>query len=201
MRVCNEQILLLRIPGNHHLVHAAADRGVEGSDGHGIRGGFAHTSASASLRRRIRRDVYVLQPLPLRSKYLDPVLTTLADVDAPVIRDLDKMQRRRELLFLGRWFTGPLIAGNRLVGDLAQRHPVPAPATFELTGRGVVDGDALLIDDVDLVGDLVELKAPHVHDCVDVLVVLAAFAKSGCRPRCRVSAACDQSPRQTRRRA
>ena len=34
VRVCDEQILLLGIFGNNHLVHAAADRGVEGSDRH-----------------------------------------------------------------------------------------------------------------------------------------------------------------------
>lgn len=54
---------------------------------------------------------------------------------------------------------------------------MPAPATLEFTRRGVVDRDALLVDYVDLVGDLVELKAPHVHDRVDVLVVLGRLGR------------------------
>ena len=53
---------------------------------------------------------------------LDAVLAVLADVDAPVLRDLDEVQRRDEVLFFGRRSAIPLVAGDRTILDLAQRH-------------------------------------------------------------------------------
>ena len=47
-----------------------------------------------------------------------------------------------------------------------------APAALVGGSRGVVDEDALVADDVQLVGHFVELKAPFVEDEVCPLIVL-----------------------------
>ncbi len=82
------------------------------------------------------------------------------------------MHRGNEVLLLRRRAAVPLVARNRIVRDLLQRHTVTAPASLELAGRGVKDDDALLIDDVDLVFDLVDLEPPFLGKLIDFLVVL-----------------------------
>src|SRR5262249_9734184 len=97
---------------------------------------------------------------------------TFADVDAPVFRDLDEVQVRDEVLLLRRRTTGPFVAGNRLVRDLAERHPMAAPAAFVGAGRRVIDEHALLVYDVVIVGHLVELEAALIDEIARLLIVL-----------------------------
>src|SRR6185369_9833251 len=70
---------------------------------------------------------------------------------------------------------------DRTVLDLAQRHPVAAPAALISARRRVVNRDAFLVDDVQLVGDFVELEAPLVDDVARLLIVLGHSGGSGWR--------------------
>ncbi len=82
------------------------------------------------------------------------------------------MQVGHELLFFRRRGPSPLVGRNRIVGNLAQGHPVAAPAALELSRVHVEYQDALPVDQVDLAGVLVEIKTTFGRQDVNLLIVL-----------------------------
>src|SRR3989454_9191937 len=89
------------------------------------------SAANLAAGRGIGGHVEFPDKLPLLREYLDPVLSTLADVDEAFFRELGEMQIWDEVLFLRRRGSGPLVSRDRIVRDLAQRHSVTAPAALE----------------------------------------------------------------------
>src|SRR5439155_5225430 len=92
------EIFLLRIPRYRELVGRAARREVLAVETAAVLG---------ALRRRVRRDVELLQELAVGREDLDAVLAALADVHLAVLRDLDEVQVRHEVLFFRRRPAGP----------------------------------------------------------------------------------------------
>jgi hypothetical protein len=154
--------LLLRIDRDRQLVGGAARRHL----------GVGEPAAPLAAGRRVRRDRELLHELAVGREHLDAVLAALADVDVPVLRDLHEVEVGDEVLLRRRRSARPRVGRDRLVRDLAQRHAVAAPPALVRAGRGVVDQHALLLNDVQLIGDLVELEAPLVAQEVRLLVVL-----------------------------
>ena len=82
------------------------------------------------------------------------------------------MQRGRELLLIRRRPRFPVVGRRGIVVDLAQGNAVAAPAALEHAVVAVHE-DALLIDDVNLVGVLVQIEEEHpAGENVGILIVL-----------------------------
>src|SRR6266851_4477644 len=91
-------------------------------------------------------------------KYLNSVAATFADIDEPVIRDVDAVECGCKLLLVGRRTRFPVIRRRRIIVDFAQGNAVAAPATLKCATVHVVHQDALLIHDVEFVSVLVQIK-------------------------------------------
>src|SRR3989442_15570022 len=78
--------------------------------------------------------------------------------------------------------SGPLVSWNRVVGDLAHRHSVTAPAALERPRVHVIYEDTLPVDDVDLAGVLVEVEAALGREDVGLLIVFLERRRAFGRP-------------------
>src|ERR1700676_1071713 len=108
----------------------------------------AGTTTFWATGRRRRMHEETGHKLALLCEYLNSVAATLADVDEPVLRYVDAVERGRELLLIRRWSRFPVIGRRGVVVDFAQGYAVAAPAALERTAVHVVHQDALLVHDV-----------------------------------------------------
>jgi len=129
------------------------------------------SAANLAAGRGIGRHVEFPDKLPLFREYLDPVLSTFADVDEAFFREFGEMQIGDEVLFLRRRASDPLVSRDRVIRDLAQRHPVTAPAALEGARIHVVHENALPIDNVDLSRVFVEVEAAFGDEDVGLLII------------------------------
>src|SRR5579864_4802974 len=109
----------------------------------------------------------------LLGEYLHSVAAALADIDEPVIGDVDAVQRGCELLLIRRRPRFPVVRWRGVIVDLAQGDAVAAPAAFERATAHVIHEHAFLIHDVKLVGVFVQIEEENpAGKYIDVLVVL-----------------------------
>src|ERR1700674_4247649 len=136
--VSDQHVLLLRVMRKSEVVDGSAH----------AKCCAAGTTTLRTARRRRRVHEETTYELTLFVKYLNSVVTTLADIHEPVRRDVDAVQRGRELLLIRRRTRFPVIGRRRVIVDLAQGDAVAAPATLERAAIHVVHQDALLVHDV-----------------------------------------------------
>src|SRR6267154_4401057 len=161
--VCNQHVLLLRDMRKSEIV--------DGSAHAKCRAAGATTLWTARRRRGMHEET--AYEFSFLGEYLNSVATTLADIDEPVRRDVDAVERGRELLWIRRRTRFPVVGRRRIIVDLAQRNAVPAPATLECSTFHVVHQDALLIHDVQLFGVLVQIKKENSsRKNIGILIVL-----------------------------
>src|SRR5271169_6083112 len=161
--VCNQQVLLLRVMGKGEIVNRSAHA-------KGCTAGAA-TFGTASRRRGVHEEAG--NKFALLGKYLNSVVSALADIDESVIRNVDAVERGRKLLLIGRRSRFPVIGRSRIVVDLAQGYAVAAPAALERAAVHVIHEDTLLIHDVEFVSVLVQIKEKNpTRKSIGVLVVL-----------------------------
>jgi hypothetical protein len=95
-------------------------------------------------------------------------------VHEPISRDMNAMERRHELLSIGR-LTRKIIGWSGVVINLAQGHTMPAPPSLECAAFHVINENPLVksaIGDVDLLSILVEIEIFDSGQYVGSLVVL-----------------------------
>src|SRR5712691_5746015 len=161
--VCKQHILLLRVMRKSEIVDGSAHAKCCAAG--------AATFWTASRRRGMHEET--ANELALLGKYLNSVSATLADVDESVLRDVDAVERGRELLLIRRRTRFPVIGRRGVVINLAQRYAVATPAALECAAFHVVHQNALLIHDVQLFGVLVQIKEKNpAWKNIGVLVVL-----------------------------
>src|SRR5713101_5879773 len=161
--VCKQHILLLRVMRKSEIVDGSAHAKCCAAG--------AATFWTAGRRRGVHEETG--NELALLGKYLNSVSATLADVDESVLRDVDAVERGRELLLIRRRTRFPVIGRRGIVVNLAQGYAMAAPAALECAAFHVVHQDALLIHDVQLFGVLVQIKEKDsAWKNIGVLVVL-----------------------------
>src|SRR6266849_4412474 len=161
--VCKQHILLLRVMRKSEIVDGSAHAKCCAAG--------AATFWTASRRRGVHEETGY--ELPLLGKYLNSVSATLANVDESVQRDVDAVERGSELLLIRRRTRFPVIGRRGIVVDLAQGYAVATPAALECAAFHVVNKDALLIHDVQLLGVLVQIKEKNpARKNIGVLVAL-----------------------------
>src|ERR1700686_3719346 len=181
--VCNQDVLLLRVIGKGEIVNRSAHA-------KGCAAGAAAFGA-ASRRRGVHEEAG--NKFALLGKYLHSVVSSLADINESVIRNVDAVKRGRKLLLIGRRSRFPVIRRRRVVVDLAQGYAVAAPAALERAAVHVIHEDALLVHDVELVGVLVQIKEKNpARKSVGVLVIL--FQRLRLLPRRRSRSAMAKVP-------
>ncbi len=102
----------------------------------------------------------LLHELPLLGEHLNPVAAALADVNEPIAREVDAVQRGRELRLIRRR-PRDVIRRCGVIVDLAQRDAFASPSALECAGIHVVHEDSLVQEPVrneDLARVLVELE-------------------------------------------
>src|SRR5580700_4509875 len=88
------------------------------------------------------------------------------------------VQRGSKLLLVRRRSRLPVVGRSGVVIDFAQRDAVPTPASLEFAVV-VINEDALGVDDVDLLGVLVEIEEKYAGgENVGVLIILLRGRRS-----------------------
>src|SRR5450759_5141750 len=136
--VSKQQVLLLRVMRKGEIVNGSAHAKCCAAG--------AATFGTASRRRGVHEETG--NKLTLLGKDLNSVVSTLADIDEPVIRNVDAVERGRKLLLIGRRARFPVIGRRRVIVDLAQGYAVASPATLECAAVHVIHQDTLLVHDV-----------------------------------------------------
>src|SRR5579863_9383363 len=146
--VGEEQVLLLRVMGKGEIVNCSAH----------AKGRAAGTAALGAARRGRGVHEEAGNKFSFFGEDLNSVASTLADVDEPVIRNVDAMQRGRKLFLIRRRSRFPVIRRGGVIVDLAEGNAVSAPAPLEGAAVHVIHENTFLIDNVKLVGVLIQIE-------------------------------------------
>src|SRR4029077_3208812 len=112
--ISKKQILLLCVMREGEIV-----------DGSAHAKGCAAGAATLGTTRRCRGvHEKTGNKFSLLRKYLNSVTATLANIDEPVIRNVNAVQRGSKLLLIGRRTRFPVIGRGGIIVDLAQRYAV-----------------------------------------------------------------------------
>src|SRR6266851_8900259 len=108
--VGKQQVLLLCVMRKSEIVDGSAHA-------KGCAAGAA-TLWTASRRRGVHEETG--NEFAFLGKYLNSVVATFADIDEPVIRDVDAVKRGRKLLLVGRRARFPVVRRGRVIVDFTQ---------------------------------------------------------------------------------
>src|ERR1700722_5402665 len=164
IRAVGEQhVLLLRVVRKGEVVDSSAHAKCCAAG--------AATFRTARGSRRVHEETG--NKLSLLGKDLNPVAAPLANIDQPVIRNVDAVKRWSKLLLIWRRTRFPVISRRGIVVDLTQGYSVAAPPALECAIIHVAYQNALRAPEVQLVSFFVQIKEKNpVRENVGLLVIL-----------------------------